>query len=91
MRNSDKLQRSNFVLIGLVILFLLYGVIYRIQTGDNKLVIFGYTIELPFGQQEEAPSDGGAGETGAAGEAGEAGAEAVGGARLMESIEALIG
>ena len=87
MRNPDKLQRSNFVLIGLVILFLLYGVIYRIQTGDNKLVIFGYTIELPFGQQE-APSDGGAGETGAAGEAG---AEAVGGARLMKSIEALIG
>lgn len=85
MRNSDKLQRSNFVLIGLVILFLLYGVIYRIQTGDNKLVIFGYTIELPFGQQEEAPSDGGAGE------AGEAGAEAVGGARLMESIDELIG
>lgn len=90
MRNSDKLQRSNFVLIGLVILFLLYGVIYRIQTGDNKLVIFGYTIELPFGQQE-APSDGGAGETGAAGEAGEAGAEAVGGARLMKSIDELIG
>ena len=88
MRNSDKLQRSNFVLIGLVILFLLYGVIYRIQTGDNKLVIFGYTIKLPFGQQEEAPSDGGAGE---AGEAGEAGAEAVGGARLMESIDELIG
>ena len=84
MRNSDKLQRSNFVLIGLVILFLLYGVIYRIQTGDNKLVIFGYTIELPFGQQE-APSDGGAGE------AGEAGAESVGGARLMESIDELIG
>ena len=84
MRNSDKLQRSNFVLIGHVILFLLYGVIYRIQTGDNKLVIFGYTIELPFGQQE-APSDGGAGE------AGEAGAESVGGARLMKSIDELIG
>ena len=84
MRNSDKLQRSNFVLIGLVILFLLYGVIYRIQTGDNKLVIFGYTIELPFGPQE-APSDGGAGE------AGEAGAESVGGARLMKSIDELIG
>ena len=87
MRNSDKLQRSNFVLIGLVILFLLYGVIYRIQTGDTKLVIFGYTIELPFGQQE-APSDGGAGE---AGDAGAAGAESSGGARLMKSIDELIG
>ena len=87
MRNSDKLQRSNFVLIGLVILFLLYGVIYRIQTGDNKLVIFGYTIELPFGQQE-APSDGGADE---AGDAGAAGAESSGGARLIKSIDELIG
>lgn len=54
MRNQDRIRRSNRILIAIVILFLLYGVVYRMQTGDNKLYLFGYTIELPFGGQHNA-------------------------------------
>ncbi len=46
--NNDRLRRSNRILIGLIILFLLYGIIYRIQTGDTDFYLFGYKIDLPF-------------------------------------------
>ena len=52
MQNNDRVRRSNMVLIGMVVLVLLFGIINRIRTGDNKLYIFGFCIELPFGQQE---------------------------------------
>lgn len=54
MGGNNKLRRSNMILVGLVILFLLYGIMYRVQSGDNKLYIFGYAIDLPFGTQQEA-------------------------------------
>ena len=54
MRNQDRIRRSNRILIAIVILFLLYGIVYRMQTGDNKLYLFGYTIELPFGGQQNS-------------------------------------
>lgn len=67
MNDRDRLRRSNMILVGIVLLFLLYGIVYRMQTGDNKLYIFGYSIDLPFGTeqqvteqettQEEAPSE----------------------------------
>ena len=45
MNNNDRLRRSNFVLIGLVILMLLYGIISRMITGD--------TVIAPKETQEE--------------------------------------
>ena len=51
--NNDRLRRSNMVLIGLVVLMLLYGLFYRIQSGDSTLYVFGYKINLPFGTQQE--------------------------------------
>ena len=39
--NNDRIQRSNYILLGLVILMLLYGVIYRFMSGDDSLYIFG--------------------------------------------------
>lgn len=53
MRDPDRLRRSNMILIGLVVLLLLYGVIYRIQTGDTTMHIFGFTFDLPFVSQQE--------------------------------------
>ena len=53
MRDPDKLRRSNMILIGLVILFMLYGIIYRVQTGDTTMHIFGFTFDLPFVSQQE--------------------------------------
>ena len=52
MRDNDRVRRGNRIILVVVILFLLYGIIYRVQTGDNKLYLFGYAIDLPFGQQE---------------------------------------
>ena len=52
MRDNDRVRRGNRIILVVVILFLLYGVIYRVQTGDNKLYLFGYAIDLPFGQKE---------------------------------------
>lgn len=53
MNNNDRLRRSNFVLIGLVVLVLLYGLITRIMTGDTSLYIFGFEIIPPKEAQEE--------------------------------------
>ena len=78
MRNSDKLRRSNMILLGLIILMLLYGIIYRVQSGDNKLYILGFEIELPFGQKQEVQDS-----------AEEAAPE--GGARLIRAIDELLG
>ena len=78
MRGSDNLHRSNMILLGLVLLMLLYGILYRVQTGDNKLYIFGFEIELPFGQKQEAQED-----------AGEAALD--GDARLLQAIDELLG
>ena len=50
--NNDRLRRSNFVLIGLVILLLLYGVIYRFMSGDDSLYIFGIPV-IPGSNKEE--------------------------------------
>ena len=62
MNNNDRLRRSNFVLIGLVVLMLLYGIISRMITGDTSLYIFGIPVIAPKETQEEktnseAPSD----------------------------------
>lgn len=54
MNNNDKLRRSNMILIGIVILFLLYGVFYRMQSGDSSLYIFGQKIDMPFATQQES-------------------------------------
>lgn len=53
MNNNDRLRRSNFVLIGLVILMLLYGIISRMITGDTSLYIFGIPVIAPKETQEE--------------------------------------
>ena len=52
MNDRDRIRRSNRILIGIVVLFILYGIIYRIQTGDSSLYIFGYKLDLPFFHQE---------------------------------------
>lgn len=78
MRGSNNTHRSNMILLGLVVLMLLYGIIYRVQSGDNKLYVFGFEIELPFGGKEEVQED-----------AEEAAPE--GGARLMRAIDELLG
>ena len=48
-RDRERLKRSNMVLIGLIVLMLLYGLFYRIQSG-----LFGFKIDLPFATQQEA-------------------------------------
>ena len=81
MRGSDNLHRSNMILLGLVLLMLLYGIIYRVQTGDNKLYLFGFEIELPFGQKQEVQE--------VQEDAGEAASD--GDARLLQAIDELLG
>ena len=59
--NNDRIQRSNYILLGLVILMLLYGVIYRFMSGDDSLYIFGIPV-IPGSNKEEttgsdAPAD----------------------------------
>ncbi len=61
MRDPERVKRANRILIVIVILFLLYGIIYRIQTGDNGLYVFGHRIDLPFGTQQETTSETGSG------------------------------
>ena len=53
-RDRDRIRRSNLVLIGLVVLMLLYGLFYRMQSGDNSLYLFGFKIDMPFGTHQEA-------------------------------------
>ncbi len=50
--NNDRIQRSNYILLGLVILMLLYGVIYRFMSGDDSLYIFGIPV-IPGSNKEE--------------------------------------
>ena len=59
MDNRDKLRRSNLVLILIVVMFLLFGVIYRIETGDQTLYLFGYEIRMTFtsSQVDETPQE----------------------------------
>ena len=33
---------------------LLYGLFYRMQSGDSSLYLFGFKIDLPFATQQEA-------------------------------------
>ena len=80
MHDNDKLRRSNYVLFGLVILVLLYGVITRLQTGDTSLYIFGIPINLPFGQTEDAQENT---EEDASGQSGSR--------ELLQSIDELLG
>ena len=54
MNRNDKLRRSNFVLIGIVVLMLLYGVITRLITGDTSLYIFGIPVIPPKTTEEES-------------------------------------
>jgi len=49
MRDPERIRRSNMVLIGLVILCLLYGIITRMQSGDDSFYLFGFKI---FGTEE---------------------------------------
>ena len=77
MNNNDKLRRSNFVLIGLVVLVLLYGIIARMMTGDKSLYIFGIPV---IGGEETTQEE----NTDSAAPADDARA-------LFESIDALLG
>lgn len=54
--NNDRLRRSNYVLIGLVILMLLYGIIYRYMSGDDSLYLFGIPV-IPGSNQEETTQE----------------------------------
>ena len=54
--NNDRLRRSNYVLIGLVILMLLYGIIYRFMSGDDSLYLFGIPV-IPGSSQEETTQE----------------------------------
>ena len=54
--NNDRIRRSNYVLIGLVILMLLYGIIYRFMSGDNSLYLFGIPV-IPGSNQEETTQE----------------------------------
>ena len=49
MRDPERVRRSNIILIGLVILCLLYGLITRMQSGDDSFYLFGFKI---FGTEE---------------------------------------
>ena len=77
MHGSNNIRRSNMILLGLIILMLLYGIIYRVRSGDNKLYILGFEIELPFGQTQEVQDN-----------AEEAAPE--GGARLIRAIDEML-
>ncbi|MBP3914274.1 MAG: hypothetical protein J6D14_07700 [Lachnospiraceae bacterium] len=48
MNDRDKLRRSNLFLILIVVTILIFGLIYRMKTGDPTLYLFGYEIPLPF-------------------------------------------
>lgn len=69
MRDPERVRRSNIILIGLVILCLLYGLITRMQSGDDSFYLFGFKI---FGTEEtqteeaaqETPAESGAEESG---------------------------
>lgn len=76
MNNNDRLRRSNFVLIGLVVLVLLYGLITRIMTGDKSFYLFGFPIIENEPAQEETT---------------EAGKPDTDARALFESIEGLLG
>ena len=54
--NNDRIRRSNYVLIGLVILMLLYGIIYRFMSGDNSLYLFGIPV-IPGSNREETTQE----------------------------------
>ena len=54
--NNDRIQRSNYILLGLVILMLLYGVIYRFMSGDDSLYIFGIPV-IPGSNKEETTQE----------------------------------
>ena len=54
--NNDRLRRTNYVLIGLVILMLLYGIIYRFMSGDDSLYLFGIPV-IPGSSQEETTQE----------------------------------
>ena len=54
--NNDRIQRSNYILLGLVILMLLYGVIYRFMSGDESLYIFGIPVS-PGSNKEETTQE----------------------------------
>ena len=56
MNNNDRVQRSNYILLGLVILMLLYGVIYRFMSGDDSLYIFGIPV-IPGSNKEETTQE----------------------------------
>ena len=44
------------MLIGLVILMLLYGIIYRFMSGDNSLYLFGIPV-IPGSNREETTQE----------------------------------
>ena len=77
MKGNDKLRRSNFILIGIVVLMLLYGIITRMMTGDKSLYIFGIPV---IGGEETTQEE----TTDSAAPADDARA-------LFESIDALLG
>ena len=54
--NNDRIRRSNYVLIGLVILMLLYGILYRFMSGDDSLYLFGIPV-IPGSNREETTQE----------------------------------
>ena len=48
MQDPKRVFKSNLALVLLVLMVLLYGIVYRIRTGDNSLYLFGYKIQNPF-------------------------------------------
>jgi len=48
MQDPKRVFKSNLALVLLVLMVLLYGVVYRMRTGDNSLYLFGYKIQNPF-------------------------------------------
>ena len=55
--NNDRIQRSNYILLGLVILMLLYGVIYRFMSGDDSLYIFGIPVIPGSNKEDTTPEE----------------------------------
>jgi len=55
MRDPERVRRSNRLLIVIVILMLLYGIINRMQSGNDSIYLFGYKIYGTEQTSETAP------------------------------------
>ena len=53
MRDPERTRRSNRILIILIVLCLLYGILYRMSSGDNSFYLFGFKVFGPEQTVEE--------------------------------------